>query len=259
MVDMCLSSAVLEDLHGTSNLQAFRDHTIALKEFLDEKAEPLGFVPYKFTGDGWILLFPFDTEGGPFFGFLKDFCKCFDESFRWNIQPQLEKPPDVVGLSFGIDRGPLLAMEMMERTEYVGRAINIACRPQKLVGMDAAVAGQALVSKHCYSHLSQLKEFETVKRRLKNIRQGAEIECVMVAISDPDPGGLAILEATYGAKEHRISVAPQLNKLIHKGRLHVFVGNQLGGDPCPGTVKDIRVTFKHGAAEGKVQVAEARI
>jgi len=71
-----------------------------------------------------------------------------------------------------------------------------------------------------------------------------------------DKGDLKIVEALYGARHHRINVAHQLNSLIHNGTLHVYVGNQLGGDPCPTIRKDLVVRYVYKGIEGSVVVQE---
>jgi hypothetical protein len=70
-------------------------------------------------------------------------------------------------------------------------------------------------------------------------------------------GSLVILEALYGAGEHRVNVAHKLNGLVHNDWLrNVYVGNQLGGDPCPNTPKDMKVTYLHKGAKRTIEVAE---
>ena len=54
---------------------------------------------------------------------------------------------------------------------------------------------------------------------------------------------LVILEAQYGCQDHRLDVTRQLNDAIEDGKLHVFVGNQLGGDPCPNASKDLTLKY----------------
>ena len=56
---------------------------------------------------------------------------------------------------------------------------------------------------------------------------------------------LVILEAQYGCEGHRLDVTRQLNDAIEEGKLHVFVGNQLGGDPCPNVSKDLTLKYKY--------------
>ena len=56
---------------------------------------------------------------------------------------------------------------------------------------------------------------------------------------------LIVLKAGYGARDHRFDVAKQLNAGIKDDKLHIYVGNQLAGDPCPNTPKDIVVTYRY--------------
>jgi hypothetical protein len=68
--------------------------------------------------------------------------------------------------------------------------------------------------------------------------------------------GLIVIEALYGARDHRINVARKLNSLVRNNKLRVYVGNQLGGDPCPNTQKDIAVRYSYNGFEDRVVVAE---
>lgn len=65
----------------------------------------------------------------------------------------------------------------------------------------------------------------------------------------PQLGDLIILEARYGARDHRIDVSDALNFGSNNGRLHVFVGNQLGGDPCPNVPKDLILKYRFKGQE----------
>ncbi|MGO9262036.1 MAG: DNAJC11 domain-containing protein [Bryobacteraceae bacterium] len=58
-------------------------------------------------------------------------------------------------------------------------------------------------------------------------------------------GDLAIIKALYGAGASRLDVTDQLNKKITGSELHVYVGNQLAGDPCPNTPKDLVVKYRY--------------
>jgi hypothetical protein len=65
---------------------------------------------------------------------------------------------------------------------------------------------------------------------------------------------LVILEAQYGCQGHRLDATRQLNEAIEDGKLHVFVGNQLVGDPCPNVSKDLTLKYKY-----KKQIHEATV
>lgn len=65
-----------------------------------------------------------------------------------------------------------------------------------------------------------------------------------------------IVKALYGHQDSRVDVTDQLNRAIRDGKLHVHVGNQLGGDPCPGTQKNIVVTYRYRDQEPTQTFAE---
>lgn len=69
------------------------------------------------------------------------------------------------------------------------------------------------------------------------------------------PASLTILAATYGADGKVVDITDTLANVAVVGRIDVFVGNHLGGDPNPGVTKHIHVTFLHA---GKRQVKTAR-
>jgi hypothetical protein len=71
-----------------------------------------------------------------------------------------------------------------------------------------------------------------------------------------EKGDLRIIEALYGARDHRINVAHKLNSLIHNGKLHAYIGNQLGDDPCPNLRKDIIVKYVYKGTRGEITVLE---
>lgn len=60
-------------------------------------------------------------------------------------------------------------------------------------------------------------------------------------------GDLLIIEGRYGYEDHRVDVTKQLNDAIVDKKLHIFVGNQLAGDPCPNVPKNVivRYTYKN--------------
>jgi hypothetical protein len=51
-------------------------------------------------------------------------------------------------------------------------------------------------------------------------------------------------------------VTRQLNDAIEDGKLHVFVGNQLGGDPCPNVSKDLTLKYKYKGQSFETAVKE---
>ena len=113
--DICSSSDILEDLLRSENIKKWRDLLIWMKEYLARKADDFDFDLYKFTGDGWIILFAYDCLGRDLFDFIKSFSKAFDKRMKKLSKDLLESPPDILGLTYGSDRGTLARFEMEEK------------------------------------------------------------------------------------------------------------------------------------------------
>jgi hypothetical protein len=58
-------------------------------------------------------------------------------------------------------------------------------------------------------------------------------------------GDLTIIEGRYGVGGVTVDVTRQLAKAVKGGKLDVQVGNDLGGDPCYGLVKELVVQYRH--------------
>ena len=79
--DMCSSSDIIEGLTIRGTLQHLEDFLTKLKQYLASAQKSIAFDPYKFAGDGWILLFPEATHGKALFKFLRDLCTFFKREF----------------------------------------------------------------------------------------------------------------------------------------------------------------------------------
>jgi class 3 adenylate cyclase len=181
-IDMCSSSDIIEELTLKGDLQRLQDFLTAFKRFLMQAQHSVKFDAYKFTGDGWILLFPAETSGPALLKLLRDICVFFKREFRKTIYKYLDTPPRITGLTFGLERGLLGQMKMFGRAEYVGRAINIACRLQNAVAdKDDSPGYKALVSNAVYHQYlaPHTKAYKVVqaKRSLRNIRGGVDFRC----------------------------------------------------------------------------------
>lgn len=186
--DICSSTLVIEDLHKTENTIIWRNFIIWMKEYLVKKADRYSFTIYKFTGDGWILLFDHGTSGEDLIGFLKGLCQQFKKRFKKKVEDYLETPPSLSGLTFGIDRGSLIKFVMNNQTEYVGRAINVACRLQgSIKDKDDAPQYKAIITKPLYKDIQRslhdIRKRE-VRRKLRNIAGDNDVHCVKVWILD---------------------------------------------------------------------------
>lgn len=66
---------------------------------------------------------------------------------------------------------------------------------------------------------------------------------------------LFVNTAFYGSGDHRVDVTSQLRAAVKDGKLHIYAGNQIAGDPTPNTPKELTVTYateKGGFVLGKV-------
>lgn len=181
--DICSSTAILEDLLLTGNEKIWRDLLIGLEQKLQEQKQADILLPYKFTGDGWILLFPREIKGTRLIDYLEELSESFDVLFRVYVRPHLQIT-NKTGLTFGVDLGQLLRLEMMEKVEYVGRALNIACRLQgSLAAIDPSPAYKVLFSSTAFSSLgvkTSLRASQPVTASLRNVMSGEGLQCVKV-------------------------------------------------------------------------------
>jgi class 3 adenylate cyclase len=180
--DMCSSTVIIEELTQTGNVQALKTFFSELRQYLAKaQGGAAPFDPYKFTGDGWLLLFPANTSGEHLLRFLENLSLHFAVAFQRTLLPRLARKPAVVGISVGIDKGELIPVTMQGQREYVGRAINVACRLQAaVVDKGRSPAYTALVSNRVYGdYFAQTTPHRVVKvtRSLRNINAGAEFEC----------------------------------------------------------------------------------
>jgi len=102
---------------------------------------------------GWILLFPDTIAGESLVQFMYSLCEMIDAELARHIIPNLSTMPAVLGATLGVEGGNLMRMTMNEREEYVGRALNIACRLQSAVKDKEPHPGcyQALISARLYN------------------------------------------------------------------------------------------------------------
>jgi class 3 adenylate cyclase len=188
--DMCSSSNIVDDLNRAGNLQPLTTFFGDMRRHLEkERKRSLEFELYKFMGDGWLLLFPTKTDGERLLRFLEGLCLFFAVAFRRSLLPHLSRTPAVIGISFGIEKGDLVPVVMERQQEYVGRAINVACRLHAaLKDKGGSPAYSALLSDRVYrEHFAQTTPYRVhkVTRRLRNIDGGAEFECRRIWLLRP--------------------------------------------------------------------------
>jgi HEAT repeat protein len=70
---------------------------------------------------------------------------------------------------------------------------------------------------------------------------------------------VVIVKAEYGANDKWADVTDRLAAAIHNNTLSITAGNDLAGDPAPGVVKRLRVTYRLGDKESTVEVPEKEV
>lgn len=186
--DMCSSSKLIEDLSRTGNLSAYDKLLKNLHLWVWSNAKSSNYHVYKFTGDGWILLFPVERiDGNDLINFLVKLSKKHDGLRSKLIDNHLESMPEATGLTFGVEMGPLHKILLGNEAEFVGRALNVACRLQSAVKDKGSEPDyRVLFSRKVYnSLLKDITEFKffDVDRTLRNISGGERYRCVKANLS----------------------------------------------------------------------------
>ena len=180
--DICSSAKLVEDLTATNSLLAYGQLVKGIHSFLRAQAKLLTFTIYKFTGDGWILLFPASqVDGHVLIKFLALLSKNFRRLRRKLVEGHLGSLPATRGLTFGVDVGSLHKLVLGDREEFVGRALVLACRLQAAVSQKGKSPNyRVLFTRKVYNkYLKRLGDimFFDVTRTLKNIHGGTKYRC----------------------------------------------------------------------------------
>jgi hypothetical protein len=188
-LDMRSSSLIFDDLDATGNLERLGAFISTMKHFLADELQMtrgLRFAPHKFSGDAWILLFFLDTPGEKLLIGLRDLCACYDQEYKRQLLPNLTAPPEVTGMAFGIDAGPLFKTTIFGNKEYLARALNVAARLQahakNLPERFGTLVSAAAFAKHF--DMVGFKATPTT-RDLTGIRNGEGFRCVQTELIPP--------------------------------------------------------------------------
>ncbi|MCP3943496.1 MAG: hypothetical protein GY710_18730 [Desulfobacteraceae bacterium] len=184
--DICSSSDILEDLLRSENIKRWRDLLIWMQGYLNKRSGDCDYEMYKFTGDGWILLFKYDCVGEDLFDFIRKFSIIFSKKISKLTDDFLETTPAILGLTFGIDRGTLARFIMEQQVEYIGRPINVACRLQgSIKDKDKKPQYKVLMTKSVFKNIkNDIKRYnyKNVTRKLRNIAGDKIYNCVKATI-----------------------------------------------------------------------------
>lgn len=140
----------------------------------------------------------------------------------------------------------------------VGMLPSSAERPNALIIAWAVVAVATISSALSFYFAHERRKMKTTY--VSDVLADMDAIEARFAVEDqrliPPASDLVILNASYGAGEHRVDVTTELVWRTENGKLHVYVGNQLGGDPCPNTPKDLIVRYRYKGEEYEHVVAE---
>ena len=186
--DLCSSSKIMEDLLLSEKFDQYETFLTCVKRWLmnwtNKHAPGNGrFELYKFTGDGWILLFPATTNGKALVECMRSLCEMISAELARHIIPSLSGVPSVLGATLGVEEGNLIRMRMNERDEYVGRALNIACRLQDAVKEREPLPEcyKAMVSARLFNErlapLNMPYKVESETCSLRNVLSGSAFAC----------------------------------------------------------------------------------
>ena len=260
--DICSSSHIIENLIKRSKIDIWRNTLIEVKKYISEEAHRCEAEIYKFTGDGWIILFEPPYAEKDILKFLRDINIYYENLYKKNVLVTLDIPPKISGMTFGVDEGQLVKMEMLNQVEYIGRPLNIACRLQRVINeIDINVGYRAFLSHIAYNLLKQEADAyypDPTERLLKNISENPDFRCYRLAIEDTK---FRILKASYGTSNNKIDVTYQYTKRIINGCLDVVVSNEIAeNDPHRGFVKILTIEYIYKGKKSEKQVHEgARI
>ena len=172
--DICSSSKLVNDLLSSdqSKIKYYRNLLIVVRQFLVEQEEKGLCEVYNFIGDGWVLLLPPDSTGEAFISLLSNLSVLFERQLG-NLTDRLNSTPEVMGLTFGVDKGDLVRLVLDgKRADYIGHPLNLAARLQAAVkDTPEDPAYRALISKNTFQDLEISPKYRFVKvtRKLRNM------------------------------------------------------------------------------------------
>ena len=257
-IDICSSSHIVENLLKRSKIDVWKNTLIDLKEYIFKEALKHKAEIYKFTGDGWIMLFDPPYLEKNIIGFLKDINLFYKDLYINQVIHTIDIPPKIIGMTFGVDEGPLVKLKMLEIWEYIGRALNIACRLQGAISEIDVYGGYRVFLSHiAYNMLkNEADQYlpDATERLLKNISHNPDFQCYRLAI---DEAKFRIIDAVYGTKNSKIDVRKQYEKRIDNGKLDVVVSNEIAeNDPDEGVIKVLTIKYLKDGEEAVRQAKE---
>lgn len=187
--DICLLTKILDDLQTIENIRPWRTLLRTFERFIRSRSRIMKFDVYKFMGDGWILLFGYNYSSAKIIRLAKELCNEYERLFNTCIKGLLNIQLDNVGISIGMDRGSVNKLRMNNRDEYIGRAINVACRLQGAIKEKGPPPQyNILMTNHLYQYFKpDVKGFRRLRaqRTLRNLFGDQPIQCKRIILNEP--------------------------------------------------------------------------
>jgi len=180
--DICSSSIILEDLHRTNQTNKYIELIREINNFINAKENITKFKyeVYKFLGDGFIIIFDYDTIVENVLLFVIRLVDKCNKTIQKFIEDYVEVSVLRVGITAGLDKGSIIDCKLNNgRKEYIGQPFNVATRLQSSL-LKSEHVNKCLITKKVYKEIS-LKELKIIcsptSRSLKNIAGNREIIC----------------------------------------------------------------------------------
>jgi hypothetical protein len=177
VMDLCSSSVILEKLQSAGKIRVWRR---LWKKIFNHLSRDFYFSvrckPYKFVGDGFIILYRHQFSQDLFY-FMKKLNSISCE-FLKEVLDQYKIEPKRFGFAYGIDRGELIKMRLLGQVEFMGEAINAATRLQSQLKADED-ACSVMVSEKVYNKITLPQDVKQVEKKciLRNLYEDKEIMC----------------------------------------------------------------------------------
>lgn len=177
VMDLCSSSVILEKLQKTGKIRVWRKMWKKIFNYMARNPYfSIRCKPYKFVGDGFIILYRHQFQDSLF-----EFMQKFNEKSVEILDSVLQEyqiQPKRHGFAYGIDRGVLIPMRLLGQSEWMGEAINAAVRLQSQLKADED-ANSVMISQKVYEKITLPQNVKQAEKKciLRNLYDDQEINC----------------------------------------------------------------------------------
>ena len=174
--DICSSTKMMEDAQTNSFLENYYKMIDDILDFLKKVKKEYNFEIYKFLGDGFILLFNKKVNTDKIYRFSEELIDIANKIIVIFISKNMQDTVlPRIGITIGVESGILYK----QKGEYIGRAINIACRLQGKLNLKDSI-NKIIISKNVYNKIVETnikKQFKYLPKKLRNVDNEKEFKC----------------------------------------------------------------------------------